>query len=111
MTAPLDVLREMGRVLPGSQGQAVREAVAELEMWRALIVLARKEDGDGDELQARAEQAEAKALASNADIEPLVQAVEAGDALWTALRNAKGEPFGPDIIAAMGEYERATGKR
>jgi len=32
MTASLDVLRQMGRVLPGSQGQAVRDAVAELEM-------------------------------------------------------------------------------
>lgn len=34
----------------------------------------------------------------------------AADALWTALRNAKGqEPYGPDIIDALVEYEEARG--
>jgi len=39
------------------------------------------------------------------DIPLLIEAVEAADALWTALRNAKGEPFGPAIVAALVEYE------
>lgn len=36
---------------------------------------------------------------------------EAADALWTALRNAKGEPFDPAILEAMAVYEEARGIR